>query len=68
MPTSALSFLGTASAFSVAGVPLARDAAIVEAGFDWQLRPNAKIGVSYFGELAGHVTDHAVKGRFSLNF
>jgi outer membrane autotransporter protein len=68
IPTASLSFLSTGSAFSVAGVPLARDAAVVEAGFDWQLKPNAKIGVSYFGELAGHATDHAVKGRFSLNF
>jgi outer membrane autotransporter protein len=68
IPATALSFLSTGSAFSVAGVPIARDAAVVEAGFDWQLRPNAKIGVSYFGELAGHATDHAVKGRFSLNF
>jgi outer membrane autotransporter protein len=68
IPTASLSFLSTGSAFSVAGVPLGRDAAVVEAGFDWQLKPNAKIGISYFGELAGHATDHAVKGRFSLNF
>ncbi|MFT4117086.1 autotransporter domain-containing protein [Bradyrhizobium sp.] len=68
IPTASLSFLSTGSAFSVAGVPLGQDAAVVEAGFDWQLKPNARIGVSYFGELAGHATDHAIKGRFSLNF
>lgn len=67
-PATALTFLGTGISFSVAGVPLARDAAIVESGFDLQLSPHAKIGVSYFGELATHLNDHSVKGKFTWNF
>jgi outer membrane autotransporter protein len=67
-PTTALTFLSTGVSFSVAGVPLARDAAIVESGFDLQLSPRAKIGLSYFGELATHLNDHAVKGKFTWNF
>lgn len=67
-PTTALTFLGTGIPFSVAGVPLARETAIVESGFDLQINPRAKIGVSYFGELATHLHDHAVKGKFSWSF
>ena len=52
----------------MAGAPLARDTAIVESGFDLQINPRAKIGVSYFGELATHLHDHAVKGKFTWNF
>ena len=54
--------------FTIAGVPIARDAALVEAGLDLALNAHATLGVSYSGELAGNVTDHAAKGRFSWRF
>jgi outer membrane autotransporter protein len=67
-PTAALSFLSTAAPFVVAGVPLASDSALVDAGFDLRLHPQAVVGVSYVGQLAGHAQDHAVKGRFAWDF
>ena len=67
-PTTALAFLSTGVSFSIAGVPLARDAAIVESGFDIRLSPQAKIGLSYFGDLARHLNENAVKGRFTWIF
>ncbi|HMK78446.1 MAG TPA: autotransporter domain-containing protein, partial [Xanthobacteraceae bacterium] len=54
--------------FTIAGVPIARDAALVEAGLDLALNPHATIGVSYTGQLAGNVTDNAAKGKFSWKF
>src|SRR5262249_14985900 len=67
-PAAALAFQGTGSAFSVAGIPIARDAALVEAGFDWRFSPWVKLGAFYQGELATHAQTHAVKGTFSWDF
>ena len=68
VPTSALAFQGTGAAFSVAGIPIARDTALVEAGFDWRFAPQAKLGAFYQGELAAHAQTHAVKGAFTWDF
>jgi outer membrane autotransporter protein len=49
-------------------VPLARDAALVEAGADLQITGQAKIGLSYAGQLAHSIQDHSVKGNFTWRF
>jgi outer membrane autotransporter protein len=67
-PTSALSFQGTGAGFSVAGLPIASNAALVEGGLDWRFSPQAKLGVSYQGELAAQAQTHTVKGAFTWNF
>jgi outer membrane autotransporter protein len=67
-PTAALAFQNTGAGFSIAGVPLARDAALVETALDLRVNPHAKLGLSYSGQLAGHLQDHAVKGNFTWNF
>ena len=58
-PVTALAFQGTGAGFSVAGIPIARDTALVEAGFDWRFAPQAKLGAFYQGELAAHAQTHA---------
>ena len=67
-PVTALAFQGTGAGFSVAGIPIARDTALVEAGFDWRFAPQAKLGAFYQGELAAHAQTHAVKGAFTWDF
>jgi outer membrane autotransporter protein len=67
-PTAGLAFQSTGVAFSVAGVPIARDSALVEAGTDLRFSPNAKVGIAYTGALAAHAQTHAVKGGFTWNF
>ena len=54
--------------FAVAGVPIARDSLLAEAGLDLAIGRNATLGVSYVGQIAGNVSDHAAKGRFSWKF
>jgi uncharacterized protein with beta-barrel porin domain len=49
-------------------VPLARDAALFEAGLTLDLGAQARLGLSYAGQLAGGLQDHGVKGYFSWNF
>jgi outer membrane autotransporter protein len=67
-PTAALSFQSTGAPFSISGVPIARDAALVEAGADLQLSAQTKIGAFYAGQLATTARDHSVKGNFTWRF
>jgi outer membrane autotransporter protein len=67
-PTTALAFQSTGTAFTVAGLPIARDSALIEAGLDWRFAPQAKLGAFYQGELAAHAQSHAIKGGFTWDF
>ena len=67
-PQAALAFQSTGAAFSVTGVPIARNAALVDTGLDWRINPKMKISLSYQGELADHAQTHTVKGGFTWNF
>jgi len=67
-PAATLAFLSTGAAFTITGVPIARDAALVEAALDLAVTSRATVGVAYVGELADNVQDHAVKGRALWRF
>ncbi|MDR6871360.1 outer membrane autotransporter protein [Bosea sp. BE125] len=66
-PTTTLAFSGS-SAFSIAGIPIARDAAIVEAGLDLAIGKSATLGLAYTGQLAQDTQDHAFKGVLAVRF
>ena len=67
-PSAALAFQGTGAAFTVAGVPIARNAALVEAGFDWRFSPWAKLGACLSGRTCRERQSHAIKGAFTWDF
>ena len=67
-PTTALVFQASGTGFVVSGVPIARDALLAEAGLDLAIGRNAAVGVSYTGQIASNVADHAAKGKFSWKF
>ncbi|MDQ8728877.1 autotransporter-associated beta strand repeat-containing protein [Bradyrhizobium sp. LHD-71] len=67
-PAVELTFQSTGMGFGITGVPLARDSALVEAGLDLRVTSQATLGVSYLGQLADAVQDHAVKGQFTWRF
>ncbi|UGY13180.1 autotransporter domain-containing protein [Bradyrhizobium septentrionale] len=67
-PTAALGFQNLGTSFSVAGVPLARNAALVEGGLDLKITPLASLGIAYVGQLADRVQDHSVKASFGWRF
>ncbi len=67
-PVTALAFQSTGTAFTVAGLPIARDSALVETGLDWRISPWAKLGAFYQGDLAAHAQTHAFKGAFTWDF
>jgi outer membrane autotransporter protein len=67
-PTAALAFQSTSAAFSVSGVPIAADTAVIEAGLDWRMSAQMKFGVGYQGELAKAAHTNMAKGNFTWNF
>ena len=67
LPLSTNAFAGGAG-FTVAGVPIARDAAVIEAGLDFALSPAATLGLGYTGQIAGGAQQHGFKGSFAVRF
>ena len=67
-PDAALAFADTGIGFTVYGVPLAQDSALIDAGLDLALGPRTTAGVSYTGQFGDGVRDNAVKGRFTWLF
>jgi outer membrane autotransporter protein len=67
VPTATHAFAGS-NAFTVAGAPIARDAAVVETGIDMKLAPNARFGVSYTGQLSGQARDHGFTAKMAIRF
>jgi outer membrane autotransporter protein len=66
-PVSTLQFQG-GQPFSVAGVPIAQDAAVIDAGVDMHLTKNAVLGVSYGGQFAGSSNAQSVQATLRVQF
>jgi len=66
--TAALTFRNPGAAFGIWGVPIARDAVLVEAGGDLHLSAQTEFGIFYVGQLAANAQDHSVKGNFTWRF
>lgn len=66
-PSSIFAFAGS-SAFPIVGVPIARDAAIAEAGFDLTLGPGATFGLTYAGQFARAARDQSLKANLTVRF
>ena len=67
-PTAQLAFAAGGTPFTVAGLPVAKDAAEVELGIGGEIVPNGELSVAYVGQLAGHTQDNGIKGSFVLRF
>ncbi|HEY4076682.1 MAG TPA: autotransporter domain-containing protein, partial [Rhizomicrobium sp.] len=66
-PSSTVSFAGS-DTFTVSGVPIARDAGVVEAGMDFTVHGNLSAGITYGGQFASHETDHSIRGNLAIAF
>jgi outer membrane autotransporter protein len=67
-PLSTMRFAGGGDAFTIAGVPIARDAAVVEAGLDFAVSQTATFGLSYGGQFGSGVTDQSFRANFNVKF
>jgi fibronectin-binding autotransporter adhesin len=66
-PTTTVAFAGGLP-FVIAGVPVARNAAVVEAGLDFRLTPAATLGVSYGGQFGSGLKDHSARVNLNVAF
>ncbi len=60
--------LSAGNSFTVAGVPIAKDSAMIEAGVDVQITSRATFGLSYQGQLASSTQDHGVRAGLNIRF
>ncbi|KAF1019100.1 MAG: Extracellular serine protease [Pseudomonas sp.] len=67
-PDADARFIAGGAGFSTEGVPIARDAAVVEAGVDLAVGQSGKLGVGYSGQLSSENRDHGVVLSFSMGF
>ncbi|MFK0277166.1 autotransporter domain-containing protein [Ensifer sp. NPDC090286] len=67
LPLSSNGF-STASTFAIAGVPIAENSAVIEAGLDFAVAPEATLGFTYTGQFGGGVSDQSVKANLSVKF
>jgi outer membrane autotransporter protein len=65
--SSTNSFLGS-SAFTVYGAPIAKDAALVEAGLNFNLSPRSTLGINYTGQIGSHAYQQGVNAVFRVRF
>ncbi|MEJ1127102.1 autotransporter domain-containing protein [Variovorax sp. CCNWLW225] len=66
-PTSTHAFAGSVP-FTLSGVPLAEDVAVLEAGIETQLRPNLALNASYSGQFGDRLQDHGFKVNLNWSF
>lgn len=66
-PETMFALAGSAD-FDIAGVPLARDALLMEAGLAAVLRQDVTFGVSYSGQTGDGVEDHGVRGTLAFTW
>ncbi|RWM07497.1 MAG: autotransporter domain-containing protein [Mesorhizobium sp.] len=67
VPETALAFTG-GSSFAVEGTPIAKNAAVFEAGIDVKLTDKATIGLTYKGQLASDAQEHGFNAKLSVRF
>jgi autotransporter-associated beta strand protein len=65
---SALAFAAGGPAFVVEGAPLARDAALVDAGVNWAISKGFSLGVAYTGSLADQGQSHSARAVLAVRF
>ncbi|MCK0209457.1 autotransporter domain-containing protein [Starkeya koreensis] len=66
-PEATQVFRGSAP-FTVSGVPLAEDAALVEAGLDLSLTSATTLGLAYTGQFGDGTTQNAINATLKVSF
>src|SRR5690606_14251698 len=66
-PTIQSTFDGS-DVFAITGAPIARNAAVVEAGVNFGLSHAANLDISYNGQFGSDTEQHGLKSRLSVKF
>lgn len=66
--SSSLQYVSGGDGFTIHGVTVAQDLALVEAGLDFSLSPAAMLGVTYSGQFGSDYSQQALEAKFRLAF
>jgi subtilase-type serine protease len=66
-PETGVAFAG-GSSFAIEGAPIAKNAAVVEAGLDMKVTENATLGIAYQGQIASDAQEHGFNARLGVRF
>ncbi|KAB2697591.1 autotransporter outer membrane beta-barrel domain-containing protein [Ochrobactrum sp. Kaboul] len=61
-------YVAGSNAFTVEGVAIAKDAALVEAGFDVAITEASTFGVSYVGQFGNDTTQNGFNATLNVEF
>lgn len=67
-PASLISFAASPMPFAIAGVPIATDAFLIEAGLDAAVRHNTVVTLLYAARAAADANAHAIRANVSVRF
>ncbi len=67
-PTSTFTFADGGTSFQVAGVPIARESAVVEVGVDASITKRLTLGLTLSGQYGSGVRDNAILGNILWKF
>jgi outer membrane autotransporter protein len=67
-PQQMLTLQNAAQAFTVQGIRLASDSAVVQAGIDLMLSPDVLLSVGYDGAFSGTSHEHGIRGELRWVF
>jgi fibronectin-binding autotransporter adhesin len=68
VPSTLLAFQGGAQGFSVAGVPIDRDAFVAEVGIDYAVTSSVRVGISSSTQIGNRASDYAFRGHIEVSF
>ena len=66
-PFSIFNFAGS-SPFTIAGIPIARNALAVDVGLDVAIAKNAVLGIAYGGQFGSRAIDQSIRGNLAVRF
>nr|WP_233101736.1 autotransporter domain-containing protein [Variovorax sp. IB41] len=67
VPDARFSLAGGRS-FEIEGTPIARDAALVEAGLNFKVAPQANLSLTYSGRYGAKANDQSLRASFAMKF
>ena len=66
-PIAALNFAG-GDPFAISGAPIAENSLALTGGFEVNLTPTARLGLTYDGQIGSNAVDHGLTADFRLKF
>lgn len=60
--------IGNSPTFAIAGVPIAKDALVIDVGVDAHVAENADLGIGYNGQISPDGSDNGARVHFTLRF